>query len=388
MQYRTIGKIGEKKSILGFGCMRLPLTDPSNPESVDYEQASVMLHEAIEAGVNYVDTAYNYHSIGGRLGPGQSEPFVGRALKGGFRERVSVATKLPIWLVEKHEDMDRFLNHQLQRLQIEQIDYYLVHNINSDVWEPAQRNGVFDFLDRVRKDGRVRHVGFSFHDRYELFEEVMDAYDWEFAQIQFNYLDVNYQAGLRGLKRAAGRDLGVVIMEPLRGGFLTNYLPREQADLLASIRPEWSLAEWALRWIWHHPEVKVVLSGMSHMDQVMDNLAAADKAEGLTDEELAALTKVRKFFQERLKINCTSCGYCLPCPEGVCIPKCFAHFNNYYLMDAEEVRARTKFFYGSQLAASEKADKCVGCGRCEERCPQHLPISELMTEVKSLFHGA
>ena len=388
MQYRVMGKTGEEKSILGFGCMRLPLTDPSNPESIDYDLAEAMLHEAIEAGVNYVDTAYNYHSLGGRSGPGQSEPFVGRALQGGYRRRVSVATKLPTWLVEKHEDMDRFLDHQLQRLQVCQIDFYLVHNVNADVWQPARQNGLFDFLDRARRDGRIKHVGFSFHDRYELFEEVVDAYDWEFAQIQFNYLDLNYQAGIRGLKKAAERDLGLSVMEPLRGGFLTNYLPQSQVDFLAAIHPEWSLADWALRWVWHHRQVNVVLSGMSTMEQVRANLKIADQAEALNGEELAALDKVREFFQEHLKINCTNCGYCLPCPEGVSIPKCFAHFNNYFLMDAEEVRKRSKYFYDSQLAAAEKSENCVGCGQCEERCPQHLPISGLMSEVKNLFHGA
>lgn len=388
MQYRTMGKTGEAKSILGFGCMRLPLADPSNPESVDYEQAAAMLHQAIEGGVNYVDTAYNYHSLGGRKGPGQSEPFVGKALKGGFRERVSVATKLPSWLVNKPEDMGRILNHQLQRLEIEQIDYYLVHNINSGTWNPIRRNGIFDFLDRARKDGRVKHVGFSFHDRYEIFEEIIDAYDWDFAQIQFNYIDLNYQAGERGLKKAAERGLGVVVMEPLRGGFLTNYMPLELAEMLTSIRPGWSLAEWALRWIWHYPEAQVVLSGMSHMDHVRDNLASARRAEAMTAEELAALAAVREYFDKRLKVNCTGCGYCLPCPEGVSIPKCFAHFNNYYLMDAEEVRGRSRFFYDAQLAETERADKCVACGRCEDLCPQHLPISELMPEINNLFRGA
>lgn len=388
MQYRVLGKTGEEKSILGFGCMRLPLTDPSNPESIDIDLATSMLHEAIEAGVNYIDTAYNYHSLGGRSGPGQSEPFVGRALEGGYRQKVSVATKLPSWLVEKHEDMDRILDHQLQRLRAQRIDFYLVHNINAGTWDPIRLNGLFDFLDRARRDGRIKHVGFSFHDRYELFEEVIDSYDWEFAQIQFNYLDLNYQAGVRGLRRAAERDLGLVIMEPLRGGFLTSYLPQEQVDFLASIRPDWSLADWALRWIWHYREIGVVLSGMSDMAQVRANLEIAKAAEPLNDEEISALDKVREFFLERLKVNCTGCGYCLPCPEGVSIPKAFAHFNNYYLMDADEVRARAKYFYNAQLSPQEKVSRCVACGRCEEKCPQHLPISEFMSEVKDLFHGA
>ncbi|MDR1921241.1 MAG: aldo/keto reductase [Candidatus Adiutrix sp.] len=386
MKQKLFGKTGRELSILGFGCMRLPLLDQNDAASIDYDLSTSMIRKAIDRGVNYVDTAYPYHSRDRAL-PGESELLVAWALKGGYREKVSVATKLPTWLTQTHRDMDRFLDEQLKRLDVGPIDFYLAHNLNHGCWSRMKELGLNDFLDAALKDGRIKQAGFSFHDRYELFEEIIGGYDWSFAQIQLNYLDVDYQAGLRGLKLAHGRGLGVVVMEPLRGGFLVNHMPSELTRRLAEIRPQWSLADWGLRWVWNQPEVGVVLSGMSAMSHVDGNLASADEAGPLTQEELTALDEARQYFKERLQVNCTSCGYCLPCPSGVNIPKNFSYYNDYFLVDSDVVRARAKYYYAAQCAADENAENCVQCQECEAKCPQNLPISDLMPKAAATLRA-
>jgi len=384
MQTKIFGRTGLKLSILGFGCMRLPVRDHHNPASIDLELAEAMLRRAIDSGVNYVDTAWPYHAAD-RMAPGASEPFVARALKGGYREKVSLATKLPTWLVETRADMDKYLDLQLKRLETGRIDFYLAHNLNNLVWPKMKELKVREFMAEAVRDGRIGWAGFSFHDEYGLFEEIVTGYDWDFAQIQYNYLDENYQAGRRGVELAAGRGLGLIVMEPLRGGFLIKYMPEDMRKILAEARPGWSLADWALRWLWNQPELGVVLSGMTEMPHVTENLAIAAAAGPMSGEELAALKLVRDLFKKRIKVGCTGCGYCLPCPQGVAIAKVLAHYNDYYLMDAEEVRERTKFFFGAQMAPSEHPEHCVGCRECEEKCPQGLPISESLAEAAKLF---
>jgi predicted aldo/keto reductase-like oxidoreductase len=310
---------------------------------------------------------------------------VGHALGGGYREKVSLATKLPTWFHTDLKGKHAILDRQLKRLSTSSVDFYLAHNLNSIVWPGIKDLGLFQFFDEARKDGRIKYAGFSFHDHYNLFEEIVGGYDWDFAQIQYNYLDADYQAGRKGLKLAHGRGLGMVIMEPLRGGFLINHLPGEIREKLAALRPEWSLADWGLRWLWEQPEVGVVLSGMSAMAHVEENLTIADRAEPLTERDRTALDEVREFFRQRLKVPCTACGYCLPCPEGVNIPKNFEFLNNYFLMDAEEVRARTRYFFGAQVAPHETFAHCAHCRECEEKCPQHIPVSDLMEEVAKIF---
>ncbi len=385
MLKRVFGKTGLELSILGFGCMRLPVLNPADPTTIDQETATAMLRRAIGRGVNYVDTAWPYHGTG-RTEPGQSEPFVGRALAGGYREKVHLATKLPTWLIENKKQMHDILDAQLKRLDTDHIDFYLAHNLNSIVWPGIRDKGLFTFLDEALKDGRIKYAGFSFHDRYELFEEIVAAYDWTFAQMQYNYLDVDYQAGRRGLRLAHQRGLGVVIMEPLRGGFLINHMPERMKALLAEVRPEWSLADWALRWLWNQPEIGVVLSGMSAPEQTEENVSIAEAITPLTADDQAALDQVVALFRERLKINCTACGYCLPCPQGVDIPKNFSYYNDYFLVDSDEVRARAKFYFNAQMAPHETFAHCVHCRECEEKCPQNLPISDTMDEVATIFH--
>lgn len=384
MQKKTFGHTGLELSILGFGCMRLPVTDPKDPTTIDYDLATAMIRKAVDRGVNYIDTAWPYHS-NSRDTPGLSEPLVAHALKDGYRDKIHLATKLPTWLVNSRADMDKYLDAQLKRLGVSHIDFYLAHNLNTLVWPDIKHMGLLEFLDEALKDGRVKYAGFSFHDRYEVFEDIVSSYDWAFGQIQYNYIDIDYQAGRRGLELGAAKGLGMIIMEPLRGGFLVNYLPDEMRAMLAEVRPGWSPADWALRWIWDHPQADVVLSGMTAMDQVDENLKIAETAAPLTDAEREAVGRVRDFFLKSIKVNCTGCGYCLPCPAGVNIPKLLSFYNNYFLIDADEARGRAKYFYGAQTSPDETPDNCVHCGECEEKCPQRLPISDTMTEVDRVF---
>lgn len=379
------GKTGVELSRLGFGCMRLPILDEKDPASIDYDQATAMLRLAVDRGVNYVDTAWPYHG-NSRTAPGQSEPFVGRALKDGYRDKVYLATKLPTWLTSSVKEMNAALDTQLKRLDTSYIDFYLAHNINNSVWPAIRDQGLFQFLDQALKDGRIKYAGFSFHDQYRLFEETLNSYDWSFCQIQYNYLDVNYQAGRKGLELAAGRGLGVAVMEPMRGGFLINHMPGEMKALLYSVRPDWSLVDWALRWLWSQQGVGLVLSGMSTLGQVEENLRVAETASPMTPAETEVLERVAGHFQEKIKVSCTACGYCLPCPEGVNIPKNFSYYNDYFLMDSDEVRDRTKMFFNATTAENEKFSNCVRCRDCEEKCPQNLPISDLMGDVARIFN--
>jgi len=385
VKQRILGKTGESMSILGFGCMRLPVAGP-DPSYIDEDLALAMIRKAIDRGVNYVDTAWPYHGAKGFANPGASEPLVAKALAGGYREKVKVATKLPTWLVNTRADMNRFLDLQLKRLQTSCIDFYLAHTLNARFWETMKLADLGGFFEEARKDGRIKHVGFSFHDRFSVFQEIVEGYDWDFVQIQYNYLDQAYQAGAEGVKLAARKGLGLVIMEPLRGGFLTNHVPDALRAHLAGVRPAWSLADWALRWLWNRPEISVVLSGMSTMEQVEENLNIACGAEAFTDADEAAVAFVRDVFLGRIKVGCTGCGYCLPCPEGVNIPRNFTLYNDYFLSDDEKARGVIKYVYGNlALAPDEMADRCRRCGQCEEKCPQQLPVGEAMRQAADIF---
>lgn len=383
---RKLGASGLEISQLGFGCMRLPLQS-KNPADIDIPLAVSMIRHAIDTGVNYVDTAYPYHSDD-HTRPGQSEPVTAQALADGYRDKVHLVTKLPLWLVQTRADMDRILDDQLRRLDTPYLDIYLAHSVNEGVWPKMEALGIHAFFDEALKDGRIRHAGFSFHDRYPLFERVLDSRDWSMAQIQYNYLDVEHQAGRQGLHLAAERGVGVVIMEPLRGGFLVNNLPEEGRRMLQAARPEWSLAEWALRWVWDQPEVSAVLSGMSTMAQVEENvrLAAAMGTGNLTDGDKSALDRVRQLFMERTKVGCTACGYCLPCPCGVAIPKIFSLYNEFHFTDDPQAQQVTRFFYLGIMGDDQPASACVGCGECLEKCPQHIDIPAEMKKAAAVFH--
>lgn len=382
MLYRTMPKTGDALSILGFGCMRLPMTEGK----IDEARAIAQIRGAIDRGVNYVDTAWPYHN-------GESEPLLGRALRDGYRERVKVATKLPSWLVTSREDMDRYLEAQRQRLGVDRIDYYLIHALDGALWEKVDALGVRDFLDQAKRDGRIGNAGFSFHGFIEDFRRIVDAYDWTFCQIQYNYLDERFQAGTEGLGYAASKGLGVIVMEPLRGGNLGLPTPPPAIAALWNEAPTpRTPVEWALRWVWNHPEVTVVLSGMNEEAHIEQNLAIAEQARpgSLTGEELALVDRVARKYQELMQVGCTGCGYCLPCPMGVQIPKCFDIFNKMHMFgDVEEGKFLYAISIGGVVGTGEPgfASQCVACGTCLEKCPQQIPIPDVLEKVVAALEG-
>lgn len=377
MLYRKIPKNGDELSILGFGCMRLPIHKDG---SIDEERAIGQIRSAVEQGVNYLDTAWPYHG-------GQSEPLLAKALRDGYREKVKVATKLPCWMIETRGDMDRFLNAQLEKLETGCIDYYLLHGLNGTSWDTLARLGVTGFLDAALADGRIANAGFSFHGLLDDFKRIVDAYPWTFCQIQYNFLDQQNQAGTEGLEYAAARGLGVVIMEPLRGGNLgLPEAPPAVAHIWQQAKTQRTPVEWALRWVWNHPEVTVVLSGMNEEAHIEENLAIADEARprSLTQAECDLVDAAARKYQELMKVGCTGCGYCMPCPEGVMIPGAFELYNKMHLFG--EV-PKTKFSYALRMSGGLSgiepgfASQCVACGECLAKCPQNIEIPDLLAEV-------
>ncbi|HEY3272960.1 MAG TPA: aldo/keto reductase [Methanocella sp.] len=372
MLYRKMKKSDRKLSILGYGCMRLPLLKSGH---VSLRLSKQSIRYAIDYGVNYVDTAWPYHN-------GESETIVGKVLQDGYREKINLATKLPTWLIEKREDMDKYLDLQLKRLQTDHIDYYLIHALSQDRLDSMVKLGMADFLDDALADGRITYAGFSFHDKPDAFRNCVNAYNWTFCQIQYNYLDEENQAGTEGLKYAAAKGLGVVVMEPLRGGALTSPVPAID-KIWAASGVERSKAERGLRWVWNHPEVTVVLSGMSTFDQVKENLMYAENGRpgSLGRDELNVYSRVTAAYRERIRVGCTGCRYCMPCNNGVDIPGCFEQYNNAIMFADPE---RSKEVYNIWMSDG-CASKCIECGECEEKCPQQIPIREKLKEVKELF---
>ena len=345
-----------------------------------------MIRDAIDRGINYIDTAWSYH--GATMGlKGESEPFVGRVLGGGYRKKVKLATKLPAWLVNSRKDMDYFLDSQLKRLQTDFIDFYLVHSLGEGTWRRMKKLGITDFLEKAQADGRIRFPGFSFHDQFDLFREITDAFDWSFCQIQYNYLDEGFQAGKAGLLYAAEKGMGIVGMEPLRGGKLAHSLPEEAAGLFRKSGIERSPAQWALRWVWNHPQISTVLSGMNEPEQVEQNISAADEGwpDSLTPGEMAIINQVKTVFGKKLMVNCTTCGYCMPCPSGVNIPINFTYYNDFHLFDSKTARETTTRLYRHFVKPGEEPSSCIECGQCEEKCPQGVAIISELKNVAKIF---
>jgi predicted aldo/keto reductase-like oxidoreductase len=313
----------------------------------------------------------------------QSEIVVGKILKDGLRDRVYLATKCPTWLVNAREDFDTYLNTQLGKLQTDHIDMYLLHALNKKRWPVLKEAGVFDFLSTAKRDGRIRNAGFSFHDELAVFKEIVDSYDWDFCQIQFNFMDERFQAGLEGLKYAHAKGMAVVIMEPLRGGRLVKKVPAEVMDIYATHEVKRSPADWGLRWVWNHPEVSVVLSGMGRIEEVQENIRTAQTAlpNSLTEKELEMLEAVKDAYRKRTKIPCTQCEYCMPCPQGIHIPDIFDAYNTASIYDSLEEFAR-RFDRAKEHLGDPAA--CVECGNCEQACPQALPIRRHLKEVVAL----
>ena len=378
MQYRKFGKLNWKASVLGFGTMRFPVIN-NDQGQIDVVEATRMVHHAIDNGVNYIDTAYMYHND-------QSESFVGQILTDGYRQKVKLATKLPSWMVETASDFDRFFDTQMDRLKTEYVDFYLLHSLQKSTWENLNRLGVIPWAEKQIAAGRIKYLGFSFHDTFEVFKEIVDGYDnWTLCQIQYNYMDTEYQAGIKGLTYAADKGLAVVIMEPLRGGQLTKTPPRTVAKLLASDPQKRTQAEWALQYVWNHPGVSVVLSGMSTMDQVRENIISADQARANCLKD-AALDRVEQFKAEYIRlcpIPCTACNYCLPCAQGVNIPENFEYYNDAAMYDDLE---RQRWRWSENLPATERADLCIECGECEEKCPQEIHIIDWLKKADTLFN--
>ncbi len=352
--------------------MRLP-PNGAGSEELDDSLAMDMIRTAIDRGVNYVDTAWPYHQE-------KSEPFVGRCLQDGYRDKVKLATKLPSWLIKERADLDTYLNEQLKRLQTDHIDFYLLHALNKTIWPALQQVDVLEWAQGAIADGRIGHLGFSFHDDLRVFKEIVDANDWTFCQIMYNYMDIEFQAGREGLKYAADRGLGVVIMEPLRGGSLTRTPPEQVAQLWDDAPVKRSQADWALQWLWNQPEVSLVLSGMSTMEQVEQNLDSADRSSvaAMSPEELAIVDRVREAYRGLSPIPCTDCRYCMPCPSGVAIPRIFSTYNDSVMYDQPE---RGKTSYNRFMKPEERADNCVECGQCEAACPQQIKIIDWLKKV-------
>ena len=374
MKYRKFGSLDWDVSALGFGAMRLPTLDGDSGK-IDEPLATDMIRTAIDAGVNYIDTAYPYHHE-------QSERFVGKVLKDGYREKVRIATKMPSWLVKTEADFDKFLEEQMKRLDVNQIDFYLLHALNINEWKKFKDLDVFTWAEKRMAEGMFNHFCFSFHDDYSVFEEIVTGYDnWTMAQIQYNFIDVDYQAGRKGLKLAADRGLAVVVMEPLRGGRIAKNPPPEPvAEVWAKSDRKWTPAAWALQWVWNQPEVATALSGMSTMEQVAQNLATASESDVgmLSEEDLVLIDEACEAYADLAPIPCTKCEYCLPCPNGVAIPRIFELYNDAAAYDSW---GHARWAYKEQVPEAERADNCIECGECEAVCPQHIEIIDWLAKV-------
>lgn len=363
---------GFKASLLGMGCMRLPLDEKGE---VDVQHSIDTIRKGIDEGITYVDTAYVYHN-------GFSERVLGMALKDGYREKVLIADKMPLWVTESKEDLDRILDKQLSRLGVDYIDIYLVHSVESEAIDVMKDYEIFKWLDQKKAEGKIKYAGFSFHDDYELFEEVIDYYNWDMCQIQYNYIDENYQAGRKGLDLAAEKGIPVVIMEPLKGGRLAGKMPPQIEPMWDDMSEERSYVDWGFRWVADHPQVMTILSGMSSMEQMIDNIGIFNEIVPCTlkKSDRENLKLIADKFNSIFEYGCTGCRYCMPCPQNIDIPKAIGYYNQLPVYD----NADTIYIEYSWMAP-DTAEKCVTCRKCENVCPQSLPISDIMKKCVETF---
>jgi predicted aldo/keto reductase-like oxidoreductase len=378
MQYRRVPKNGDRLSALGFGTMRLPLKG----SRIDEKRAIAQIRYAVDHGVNYVDTGFPYQN-------GESEKILGKALLDGYREKVKIATKLPPFMLSKAEEMDKILDTQLKKLQTDYVDYYLLHGLVAESWRRLQGFNVLRFLRWAKSKGKIINTGFSFHGTLPTFKEIIDSNDWTMCQIQYNFLDEHSQAGKEGLMYASSRNLAVMIMEPLRGGVLAGNLPRQVKQIYNRFSQKRTAAEWGLRWVWNHPQVTVVLSGMNSEGQIEENIRTCETAlpDSMSSKELEVVTNVAGFYRCLMKVPCTGCGYCMPCPYGVNIPANFRIYNQYYMF-GEKTRTRRMYFENlSGLMSGKPSDAslCQSCGSCMTHCPQHIAVPAELKLVRSIF---
>lgn len=376
MQYRTFGKSDWKPSALGFGAMRLPQSG-SSAAQIDEAEATRMLYHAIDQGVNYVDTAWMYHR-------GESERFLGRVLKGDYRRKVKLATKMPTWMIDAYADFDKYWAEQTGRLQTDHIDIYLLHTLDKKKWPALKKARVLEWAQKAMAAGRFDFFGFSFHDDYDTFQTIVDDYDgWDMCQIQYNYLDTEYQAGTRGLRYAASKGLAVVVMEPIRGGRLAANQPPEIQAIWEAAPISRTPPDWALQWVWNQPEVSLALSGMSTFQQVQENVASADRSDAgtLSPRESAIIDQVVACYKGWSVIPCTGCQYCMPCPNGVDIPEVLARYND--AMIHRDVKSAAISY--SFLDSDETGDNCIQCNECLDKCPQHIEIPDWMAKTHALL---
>lgn len=369
MEKRKLEKLGIETSLLGFGCMRFPTTKEGK---IDEPEAERMLDKAIAEGVNYIDTAYPYHG-------GESELVVGRVLKKYDRNSFYLATKLPCWEVHKTEDIDRLFQEQLDKLQTEYIDFYLMHALNRGSFDDMVKLGCIEKLEQFQREGKIKYLGFSFHDGYDAFEYILNYRDWDFCQIQLNYMDTEEQAGMKGYALAEKKKVPLVIMEPIKGGSLAAFA-EDITEIFRKLDDKASVASYALRWVGSLPNVKVILSGMSTMDQVEDNLKTFSDFKPLNEQEKKTIDEIVALINSRVQNGCTGCRYCMPCPAGVNIPGCFSAWNRYHMYQNYNV---VRWQWETELGEKQQAKNCVQCGKCEQSCPQKLSIREDLKKVQS-----
>lgn len=371
-------KNSDEISALGYGAMRLP----RKTGRIDKERAKKQFYYAIDHGVNFIDTAYTY--------PG-SESFLGEILTDEYRRKVKLCTKMPTWFIKKYEDMEKYLEAQLKTLQTDYIDYYLLHGLDKKSFEKYKELKVFDLLENAKKEGKIRNIGFSFHDNSKSFKYIADAYAWDACLIQYNYLDETNQAGTEGLKYAASKGIAVLIMEPLKGGILAGEVPEKVQQIWNKADVKRSPADWALRWVLNHPEVACVISGMNEEEQIKENIKIAGEVEpdSLTDDELKLYDEVKEVYNDLTAVDCTGCGYCMPCPRKVNIPRCFELYNQKHMFKKGETSILYLGSLGGAMAEDESyAGLCTGCGNCVKLCPQKLDIPELLGDVSKEMEGS
>ena len=388
MNKRIVKRNGDELFPLGLGAMRLATKN----NSIDKEVSKEYILYAIENGVNFIDTAYAYHG-------GESERFLGDILSltdsegVKYRDRVKLSTKLPSWMVRAREDMDAFLNEQLRKLKTDVIDYYFIHNVDFSSVLRLKELGLYEFLEKARADGKIKNIGFSYHGSPNEFNDLIDDFDWDMVLVQYNYSDVNAQAGIRGIQYAYERDIAVFVMEPLKGGILAGELPEKVQNLFDSVDSNRSAVDWALSWVLNQKEITCVLSGMGSLDQIKENMAIAGRVEidSLSEDERDVLKQAQDIFDSMMKINCTGCGYCLPCPKGVNIPDCFKIYNEKYLFNKKGIGPISNAMMNYYMVVGGVANKqasaglCNHCGRCKKLCPESLDIPNELDTVRSEF---